>query len=72
METSKAIKDFYGKILGYIWTDPKTGDQRATDFFGRILGFYDSSLDMTRTFNGKILAKGNILASLITTDNIKR
>ena len=37
METNKPIKDFYGKILGYIWTDSKTKNQKATDFYGRIL-----------------------------------
>ena len=71
METNKPIKDLHGKILGYIWTDSKTKNQKATDFYGRILGFYDVKTDTTKAFSGKILSKGNILASLIM-ENINK
>ena len=71
METSRPIKDFYGVILGYIWTDKKTGNERATDFYGRILGFYDAKQNITKEFSGRIIARENILTSLII-DNSKK
>lgn len=66
MESNRPIKDFQGRILGYIWTNKETGNERATDFYGKILGFYDKKNDFTKDFVGKILARGNILSSLIT------
>ena len=71
MEKSRPIKDFTGKILGYIWTDTETKNERATDFTGKILGFYDAKFDITKTFTGKILTKGNILASLVMENTRK-
>lgn len=58
------IKDFSGQILGYI-IDEGSGNQRATDFFGQVLGYYKSATDFTTDRLGIILARGNILASLI-------
>ena len=71
METSKAIKNFQGIILGYIWTDKESGRERATDFYGKILGFYDPKLDLTKEFSGRIITKGNVLAYFIT-DNYNK
>jgi len=65
MERSRPIKDFNGVILGYIWTDTITKNERATDLFGKILGFYNFKQDLTTDFFGKIIARGNILSSLI-------
>lgn len=57
------VRDFYGKILGYIETNGNK--QTARDFYGKILGTYDSSSNVTRDFYGKILGKGNLLSGLI-------
>ena len=62
------IRDFYGKILGFVETD-KNGDQQVRDFYGKILGFYDKRLDVTRDFYGKILTKGNTVIGLIYQNN---
>lgn len=60
----EAIKDFYGKIIGFIETDAQ-GNQKAYDFYGKILGKYDKKLNKTFDFYGRILSTGNILTSLI-------
>ena len=59
------IKDFSGKILGIIETAPN-GDQTARDFSSRmILGYYKAQQNQTTDFYGRIIAKGNCVASLI-------
>ena len=60
----KPLKDFYGRILGYLDYDYR-GDGVATDFGGRILGRYTSSDDRTRDFYGRILYQGDGLSALI-------
>ena len=63
------IKDFYGKIIGMLDTDPKTGDVTARDFNGTILGFYRKSENQTKDFYGRILTIGDTTASLISQAN---
>lgn len=58
------IRDFYGKVLGYIETDEK-GNKIVKDFYGRKLGTYDKAKDVTRDFYGRILNRGDLTASLI-------
>ena len=54
-----------GKILGIIETDTN-GDQIARDFSTRmILGYYRARFDHTTDFHGRVIAKGNCVASLI-------
>jgi extradiol dioxygenase family protein len=64
----EAIKDFYGKIIGWIETDSK-GNKIVKDFYGKILGRYDKALDKTMDFYGKVLSKGDITAALIWNNN---
>lgn len=71
MEKVNPIKSFSGRILGYIWTDTKTKIERVTNFSGRVLGFYNPKTNLTTTFSGKIIAEGNVLASLLV-DSDKR
>lgn len=59
-----AIKDFYGKILGYI-TPKDGGDIQATDFYGRILGFYRKAQNKTVDFYGRIIGSGDLTAALV-------
>lgn len=72
MKETETIRDFYGRILGYIITDTVTGDAEARDFYQRILGFYKKDLNQTRDFYKRIIGKGNLLASLITQANDKK
>lgn len=62
--TKEPIKEFGGKIIGWIETD-KDGNQQVRDFYGKILGKYDKSLNVTRDFYGRILTRGNTVAGLV-------
>lgn len=64
MNVKDAIRDFYGKIIGYYETLPN-GDMQLRDFYGRILGKWDKKLNVTRDFYGRIVAQGNQLAMLL-------
>lgn len=59
------IREFSGKILGTIETQPN-GDQIARGFPSqKILGYYRKAYDHTTDFFGRIIAKGNAVSSLI-------
>ena len=60
----RIIKDFYGRKLGTIETDPQ-GTEVAKDFYGRVLGRYNKALDVTTDFYGRRISKGNVVASFI-------
>ena len=59
----EAIKDFYGRILG--WLDDQGSRIIATDFYGRRLGYYDSNQDATYDFYGRRVCSGNGTTGLI-------
>ena len=59
-----AIREFSGKILGWLETDA-AGNQQVRTFSGRIIGRYDKQLDCTRDFYGKIITKGNTVSGLL-------
>ena len=63
MET-QIIRDFYGRIIAYIDTDNK-GNKTVRDWQKVILGTYNKTLNLTRTFDGKIIARGDVCSSLI-------
>ena len=62
-----AIKDFYGKTIGYI-EDLPNGDQIIKDFHMRTLGKYDKAQNVTRDFYGRTIAKGNHLSMLLSNE----
>ena len=64
------IRDFYGKIIGYIGTD-NIGNQTAYDFYNKILGRYDAKNNITKDFYGRIIGHGNLLSAIIFSNNIK-
>ena len=64
MNSKETIRDFYGKILGYIETDAQ-GNKTVRDFYGKILGRYSKIDNTTRDFYNKIIARGDQAASLI-------
>lgn len=64
--TRTPVKDFYGRILGWIVTE-SDGRQKALDFKGRLLGTYYPDRGTTNDFYGRVLYRGNMLASLISS-----
>ncbi len=58
------IKDWTGKILGFMETDSR-GNKILRDFYGNILGKYDKGLNVTRDFYGRQVGKGDILLTLL-------
>lgn len=66
MNNIETLRDFYGRIIGYIETDTKTGNKTGRDFYRRIVGYYDKNLNVTKDFYQRIVGRGDILTSLIT------
>lgn len=62
--SKEAIRDFSGKIIGYVETD-NIGNQQVRDFSGRILGTYDKKMNVTRDFYGRIVTRGNTVIGLV-------
>jgi hypothetical protein len=61
---TQIIRDFSGKIIGKIETDP-LGNKIVRDFYGRILGRYDKKNNLTRDFYGRVVARGDNCGMLI-------
>jgi hypothetical protein len=62
--TTEPLKDAYNNVLGSIETNPD-GSQVLRDANGKIRGYYDPTTDHTRGPDQRILAKGNLLTTLI-------
>lgn len=62
----EAIRKFDGTIIGWVETD-SSGNQIVRDFIGTILGKYDKQCDVTRKFDGTVIARGNSAISLLYT-----
>lgn len=60
----ETIKDFYGKIIGYIDT-ADNGNKTVRDFYGRVLGYYDKGANVTKDFYHRIIGRGDMAASLL-------
>lgn len=58
MSKEEVIRDFYGKIIGYVETLPN-GDKIVKNFYRKVLGRYDKASNTTRDFYGKIVARGD-------------
>ena len=65
MSNRQIIKAWNGKIIGSVETDAQ-GNKVIRDFYGKILGRYIKSLDVTRDFRGKLIAKGDQSAMLFS------
>lgn len=63
-ETKLVIREFGGKIIGYIYVDEK-GDKTVKNYSGKILGYYYADRNVTTNFSGKILAQGDISSALL-------
>ena len=62
--TVETLKDGANNVLGSIETKPD-GSQVLRDARGAVRGYYDPSTDHTRGPDMRILAKGNVLRTLI-------
>ena len=60
----ETIRDFSGRILGYVETD-SSGNKTVRDFYNRILGYYDAKLNVTRDFYNRVVARGDAAVGLI-------
>ena len=69
--TKTEIRDFYGRIIGWVETDEHTGNKTGRDFYGRIVGYYDANLNVTRDFYQRIVARGDALSGLIWEEERK-
>lgn len=65
------IKDYYNRIIGYIETKPN-GDKIGYDFYLRIVGYYEKNSNLTKDFYRRIVGRGDMLSSLITSDSANR
>lgn len=64
MAQRETLKDWTGKIIGFVDRE-SNGKKTLRDFHGRILGTYDPSLNVTRDFYGRQVAKGDQLMTLL-------
>lgn len=64
MSNETVLKDYYGKIIGYIETRPD-GNKVIRNFHRQIKGTYDKKQDVTRDFYGRIIARGDCLTMLL-------
>ena len=62
------LRDSGGRLLGRIETR-SDGKQDGRDESGRLKGTYDPHSNETRDASGRLVAKGNMLSSLITSSN---
>lgn len=63
------IKDWTGKIIGFIDTDTVTGNKVIRDFYGKIQGKYNKKLNITQDFYGRTVARGDQSAMMLTYKN---
>ena len=66
--TEEVVREFSGKIIGYIQTD-SSGNKIIRDFYRRVLGRYDKATNTTRDFYNRIIARGDMSSMLF---NIKK
>lgn len=64
MTTTEPIRDARGNVLGTI-ESADDGSQILRDADGRVRGYYDPETDHTRGPDRRILAKGNVLRTLM-------
>ena len=62
------VKDWRGKIIGFIDTDTVTGNKIVRDFYGKQLGRYNKKLNITQDFYGRHVAKGDRIMMFLNTN----
>ena len=68
MAFGEPVKDWTGKVLGWVDTDSK-GNQVVKNFGGKVLAKYDVMKNRTTDFNGRKLSEGNTAISYIYLEN---
>ena len=64
MTTESVIRDFSGRIIGYI-QEHDNGDKTVRDFYRKILGRYNKATDTIRVFYNRIIARGDQSSMLL-------
>lgn len=64
------LKTYNGKPWGWIETLPN-GDVECRDWHGRVVGWYRKSRNVTTDFNGRIIARGNVVTILLPLPDLK-
>lgn len=64
MQNEETIREFSGKVIGYIETKPN-GDKVVRDFYRRLLGTYNKKLNVTKDFYGRTIARGDLSSMLL-------
>lgn len=64
MTTESVIRDFSGRIIGYI-QEHDNGDKTVRDFYRKILGRYNKATNTTRDFYNRIIARGDQSSMLL-------
>ena len=65
MLKKEKVRDWTGRIIGFIETDTITGNKIAKDFYGRMLGRYVKKFNTTQDFHGRLVAQGDATMGLI-------
>lgn len=66
------VKNFYGRIIGYIETDTVTGNKIGRNFYNKIIGRYNKAEDKTRDFYNHVISRGDTLTGLILAEENKK
>lgn len=61
------VKDYSGRIIGFVDYDTTNGNKIVRDFYGKILGKYNKRLNITTDFYGRTVAKGDRCLMLLHT-----
>ena len=59
------IKNWQGRIIGFVDTDTATGNKVVRDFYGKILGKYNKRLNITQDFYGRLVTIGDRVMMLL-------
>ena len=63
MSLGNPVRNFNGKIIA--WEERQGNDIVVREFTGAVLGRYDSQMNVTRDFYGRIIAQGDAHGMLI-------
>lgn len=62
------IKDFYGRVLGFVEDDAQ-GNKTYRDFYNRIVGYYRKKENVTLDFYQRVVARGDTGSALVYQAN---
>lgn len=65
---TKTLKNRFGSAIGFVRTDPSTGNQILLNRFGSVRGYYNAKTDTTQDRLGRLYGRGNLLMLLMQSD----